>query len=525
MRLQAAAAPLCSRCELAAALGLANPWRSGGGWPPGRARRAATAAASGSGGAADGAAAPGGGLPGAEVAVTRHALPAYAADEEEREALGKAEEVIRTLTGRGFKALIAGGWVRDKFLGRRASDIDIATNAHPAQLKAVFRHVIELPRSTVKVAHKGEVLELSTFRGISRAPSLFSVASDARRRDFTINAIYYDPLAGSVLDFVGGVDDARRRVLRLTPPDGAGRLREDPLRALRAVRIVTVCGLRLAPETAAALREHAHLCSVAHGQPPRRIWLELRKLHRAEADGSAPGAWPRALKLAFHLGLLPHLFPWLAGTGHEQAVRVAEALAASWRAPGGGGVPPLPLLVAATLHPAHPDPARAHEQLAAYFQDPADLAAIDTLARGAALAHARGRTGEEGEEAWARFYAAQHAPACLRILAAWMPGAFADGFMQLHQARMAALAPRIARHRQLLAAEQESLPAAEVAGLQAPPGEAVQQRRLRQREELAAAIAALVGEAGAEAGAEAAVLHDDSGGAADEGQARPSEQG
>jgi tRNA nucleotidyltransferase/poly(A) polymerase len=133
------------------------------------------------------------------------------------------------------------------------------------QLRHLFRHVVELPRNTVKLTHAGEVLELTCFRGISRAASMFSVAMDAQQRDFTVNSLYYDPRSGQVLDFVGGVPDARQRTLRLTEGSGAP-LRQDPLRVLRAVRFATVLQLRLTPDTARALKEHAQLCSVQQGK-------------------------------------------------------------------------------------------------------------------------------------------------------------------------------------------------------------------------------------------------------------------
>jgi hypothetical protein len=111
------------------------------------------------------------------------------------------------------------------------------------------------------------------------------------------------------------------------------------------------------------------------GVPWRRIWLELRKLQAAEQRD--PGVWPRSLLLAHHLGVLPHLLPWLAAANctaplaaapaQQQAVRVASRLCAWWRAQPdlGGGAPPLPLLVAATVHPTVADLGFAREQVCA----------------------------------------------------------------------------------------------------------------------------------------------------------------
>lgn len=90
------------------------------------------------------------------------------------------------------------------------------------------------------------------------------VANTSELRDFTINALYYDPSTNQVLDFVGGVPDAEAGVLRLTANSRA-RLAEDPLRALRCVRFAVVMGLKMMPETAQAVREAAHMCSVQQG--------------------------------------------------------------------------------------------------------------------------------------------------------------------------------------------------------------------------------------------------------------------
>ena len=353
--------------------------------------------------------------------LTRHALPPgtlEALAPGERRRLELATELVRRLTDAGCLALVAGGWVRDRLLGRPASgDVDVATSATNAQVKRLFAppryRVVDLPRNTARVellpttdggggssgGGGGEAFEVATFRGAAaarRGSGLAAAARDAEARDFTVNALFYCPRTGAVLDFVGGAADVERRALRLCSGvlgDAGARLVEDPLRALRAVRLAVGLGLRIAPDTAQLLARHAHRCSVGEGVPARRILLELRKLAALDAaaaaqasDASAAppsaaaaapggGAWVRCLALALHLGLLPHLFPWLKGGGAAQGAVVASARLAALASGGGstgddgdglgadddadaggegspGGGAPLALRVAATVHPA-----------------------------------------------------------------------------------------------------------------------------------------------------------------------------
>ncbi|MGD9692667.1 MAG: CCA tRNA nucleotidyltransferase [Phycisphaerales bacterium] len=223
--------------------------------------------------------------------------------------MSKAREVavgvVRALTGAGHQAYFAGGCVRDELLGREPDDYDVATSAHPEQVRAVYPKVNEVGVSfgVLLVKQKGEVVEVATFReeGVysdKRRPDevRFSTAeADARRRDFTINALFLDPLSpgddgatvsplgGRVIDFVGGIEDLRAKRLRAVGNAGH-RLEEDHLRALRGVRLAARLGFTIEESTGAAMRARA---SGLDGVSRERVGEEMRKMlshpSRAEA--------------------------------------------------------------------------------------------------------------------------------------------------------------------------------------------------------------------------------------------------
>lgn len=213
-----------------------------------------------------------------------------------------AERIVRTLRERGHIAYLAGGCVRDLLLGLRPADYDVATNATPDQVLGLFEdaHAVGKAFGVVLVRFGrgllGEIgghpspsvsVEVATFRreGVysdSRRPDHVEFCGpeeDARRRDFTINALFLDPLAdgpveGRIIDTVGGMDDLRRGVIRAVG-DPASRLREDHLRALRAVRFASRLGFAIDDATARAITEQAtHLRGVSE----ERIGDEFRRM-------------------------------------------------------------------------------------------------------------------------------------------------------------------------------------------------------------------------------------------------------
>ncbi len=184
-----------------------------------------------------------------------------------------ANQVVRALQDAGFTAYFAGGCVRDALLGHDPLDFDIATDALPADVRRIF------PDSREVGAHFGVMLvlrggfefEIATFRqdgsyADGRRPESVSFSSpeeDAKRRDFTVNGLFFDPVKNTVIDFVGGRDDLAENTIRaIGNPDD--RFAEDHLRLMRAVRLATTLKFDIEPETWAAVRRYApHLKSIS----------------------------------------------------------------------------------------------------------------------------------------------------------------------------------------------------------------------------------------------------------------------
>ncbi len=180
--------------------------------------------------------------------------------------LSAAIAVIETLHQSGYEALLAGGCVRDRLLGKTPKDYDVATNATPDQVMALFPGALTVGAhfGVVIVRKDGHQIEVATFRSDGeykdgRRPEsvVFSTAEeDAQRRDFTINGLFGDPIQNRVIDYVGGEADLEKRLLRAIG-DPEKRFAEDRLRLLRAVRFATVLGFEIEPLTWAAVQRHA----------------------------------------------------------------------------------------------------------------------------------------------------------------------------------------------------------------------------------------------------------------------------
>ena len=268
-----------------------------------------------------------------------------------------ATEVVRRLQQAGYTALWAGGCVRDLLLGHAPSDYDVATNALPDAVRRLFgeRNTLAVGAAFGVIVVKGgrgaEDVEVATFRTEGpyldgRRPErvVFSTPEeDAQRRDFTINGLFYDPLATQLFDYVGGREDLERRVLRAIG-DPHERFTEDKLRILRAVRISARFGCELEARTAAAVREMAPEILVVSQE---RIAQELQKI-------LAHPSRRVALERAIGLGVLPVILPELAG--FLQEVRPEEELpreVANWlRGLESIPSPDFELALAALLRPA-----------------------------------------------------------------------------------------------------------------------------------------------------------------------------
>jgi poly(A) polymerase len=205
-----------------------------------------------------------------------------------------ALKVVETLQGAGFKAYIVGGAARDVLLGVTPKDFDVGTDATPEEVRGLFRSARLIGRR-FRLAHVRfgrEIIEVATFRGLTDdgedgdrtveaggrvlRDNIFggSEAEDARRRDFTANALMYDPAAETLRDYVGGYEDILANRLRLIG-DPVERYREDPVRMLRAIRFVTKLGMEMDPATEAPIAELAPLLGDI---PPARLLDELLKL-------------------------------------------------------------------------------------------------------------------------------------------------------------------------------------------------------------------------------------------------------
>lgn len=195
--------------------------------------------------------------------------------------------IVRVLRDEGFTAYFAGGCVRDELLDLHPLDYDVATSARPDDIVRIFPKASHVGAAfgVMLVRKHGVTVEVATFRADGpysdkRRPDSITFAdeaADARRRDFTINALFLDPFkpasdAGRVVDHVGGVADLKARIVRAVGDPNA-RLDEDHLRALRAVRFSTRLGFELESETAAAIRAHANQL---RGVSRERIGDEIR---------------------------------------------------------------------------------------------------------------------------------------------------------------------------------------------------------------------------------------------------------
>jgi len=177
-----------------------------------------------------------------------------------------AASIVRRLREAGHVAYYAGGCVRDMLRGVPAKDYDIATSARPENVQRIFPRTVAVGAhfGVICVIEEGMQFEVATFRSDGayidgRHPEAVTFSTpqqDAERRDFTVNGMFYDPIAGEVIDFVGGRADLDRHLLRAIG-DAVSRFREDRLRMLRAVRFATVLGFEIDPATWDALRGHA----------------------------------------------------------------------------------------------------------------------------------------------------------------------------------------------------------------------------------------------------------------------------
>ncbi|HEY8966793.1 MAG TPA: CCA tRNA nucleotidyltransferase, partial [Candidatus Methylacidiphilales bacterium] len=239
--------------------------------------------------------------------------------DEAPDLLGASLAVVRRLQEAGHIAYFAGGCVRDRLLGREPHDYDVATDAPPERVQSLFPRTTGLVGKAfgvICVIERGAQVEVATFRQDldyvdGRRPigvRFVTPEEDARRRDFTVNGLFYDPIADRVIDFVGGRADLEAKTIRAIGEPRA-RFAEDKLRLLRAVRFAVALGFEIEAGTWAALRELAPEIAVVS---PERIRDELDKIW----SGPDPA---RGLDLLDQSGLLAAVLPEIAALhGVEQ---------------------------------------------------------------------------------------------------------------------------------------------------------------------------------------------------------------
>src|SRR5438132_6982486 len=224
-----------------------------------------------------------------------------------------AIEIVRRLQAAGHQAYFVGGCVRDQLLGLQPQDYDVATSAVPDQIESLFPHTVPVGRQfgVVVVIEQGTPFQVATFRAEAdyrdgRHPSRVTFCdprADARRRDFTVNGLFWDPLQNRLHDWVGGEADLRAKIIR-TIDDPSERFAEDHLRLLRAVRFAAQLSFAIEPATFAAVRSNASKILEVSAE---RIREELLKLFR-------PPHAARGLHLQRESGLLFPILPEIAAT-------------------------------------------------------------------------------------------------------------------------------------------------------------------------------------------------------------------
>ncbi len=246
-------------------------------------------------------------IPRPEHAVSRDNIDDYAL------------KVLYRLHKAGYRAMLVGGGVRDLLLGHAPKDFDVATDAHPEEVKKLFSNSRLIGRR-FRLAHVffgREIIEVATFRAsqdeideidepdrehndsgrILRDNVYGQIEDDVWRRDFTVNALYYDIDDFSIIDYTSGMEDVKNRVLRLIG-DPETRYREDPVRMLRAIRFAAKLGFSIHPDTEKPIYELGHLLGDI---PPARLFDEVLKLfHSGKANES--------LRLLRQYDLLQYLF-------------------------------------------------------------------------------------------------------------------------------------------------------------------------------------------------------------------------
>ena len=244
--------------------------------------------------------------------------------------------VVEKLQRQGYDAYIVGGCLRDLLLGKHPKDFDVATNARPDQIQAVFQRQCRLVGRRFRLAHimfGRDVIEVATFRanhsdarsenqakqsdeGMLLRDNVYgTIEQDAERRDFTVNALYYNPQDNTLRDYFNGIDDLKNGKLRLIG-DPVTRYQDDPVRMLRSVRFMAKLDMFLEKPSEQPIRELAPLLK---NIPPARLFDESLKLLQS-------GNGVKTYKLLRQYGLFEQLFPSLTPYFTEKEDSLAERM-------------------------------------------------------------------------------------------------------------------------------------------------------------------------------------------------------
>ncbi len=235
------------------------------------------------------------------------------------QAHNNALNILNQIRAAGFTAYFAGGSARDRLLGREAKDYDIATDALPEQIEALFPKTVAVGKAfgVIVVVADGTETEVATFRADhgyqdGRRPDhveFCGAEEDAKRRDFTVNGMFYDPAEDKIIDYIGGQADLEKKIIRAIG-DPEKRFAEDHLRMLRAARFAHTLGFEIEPATRAAIQKHADDLSKISAE---RIENEFS---RTLTESAKPGD---ALRDLVELGLMEYIVPELLPMiGQEQ---------------------------------------------------------------------------------------------------------------------------------------------------------------------------------------------------------------
>ena len=233
--------------------------------------------------------------------------------------------IVKELVKAGFEAYFAGGWVRDYILHHPSDDVDIATNATPEQVQVIFEKTIPvgIQFGVVIVVLDDEPFEVSTFRCDGpyidgRKPESVIYCSskeDALRRDFTINGMFYDPIKDDIIDYVGGREDLKKKVIR-TIGSAEERFKEDRLRMIRAIRFSGRLGFSIDSETRQAIIKNAH--TLFPSVSMERVWQEFKKMQKHH--------FVMALQQLHTYGLLQIIFPKLKKYSSERFYKLSSPM-------------------------------------------------------------------------------------------------------------------------------------------------------------------------------------------------------